>query len=87
MVEDGLAVGLLSPSIFPRMQRYMWELAWKAGQCYIFLSVNAVPCVGFVELNDLPSHVEWKLVRSLRKMEGELFAGWCGSEDRAQTGC
>lgn len=87
MVEDGLAVVLLSPSMFSHMQRYMWELAWKAGQRFIFLSANAVPCVGFVELNDLSSHVMWKLVSSLRKVEGESLAGRCGSEDRAQAGC
>lgn len=65
----------------------MWELVWKAGRCYVFLSANAEPSLAYVELIELRSHVVWKLVSGLRKAEGESFAGWCGSDDTAQTGC
>lgn len=40
----------------------------------------------FLELNELRSLVVCKPVSSLGKA-GELSAGWCGSEDSAQTGC
>lgn len=60
----------------------------KLGSVTFFL-VQMLCCVSvaYVEINELISHVVWELVSSLRKTKGEPFAGWCGSEDGAQTGC
>lgn len=52
----------------------MWELVWKDGQHCIFLNANTAPCVAYAELNELPSHVAWKLVSSLKK-ENLLHGG------------